>query len=618
MKATVQSDNEITNPAPETNDRRRFLKLSAAAVAAPLLLRSQTSTASEPAPLVLPPSPPTTPWKDELPLAVTPQTPLAALNPMPTVTANTESGECGRAEHQRYDELCEDKYVQFYQLHAKVNPEWVFHKDYPKQTIWGFALPGSNEKASIPGPLFAARYGQPIVARFYNDLPPMPYSSGGSQAELLRSFGSPEISVHLHNLHAPSESDGFPGDYFSATKSGPTLPKPATPGQYKDHFYPNIYAGFDALNDGIGDPKEALGTLWYHDHTLDFTASNLYRGLFGFYFIYDQLDTGSETTGLRLPSGAYDYPLSFGDRRFDSSGVLVYDQFNPEGTLGDKVIVNGKIEPVLKVAARRYRFRMLNAGPSRFYALYLVDANNNVKPVTYLANDGNLLPNSLINFNFVELGVAERADIVVDFSKFAKGTELYLVNRMIQDETRRPKEIKGPGVRVMKFVVDRMPSSPDRSNPNLMKTSIPLRPLPTLPSVAELAALPVRSWAFARSGGLWTINEKLVDVNVPRAEIPLGSAEIWELTNTEDGWDHPIHIHFEEGRILSKLINGVAVAVPVHERGRKDVFVLHPFERLRVLMHFRDFKGKYVMHCHNLVHEDHAMMLRFDIVDPPA
>ncbi|MFL6464933.1 MAG: multicopper oxidase domain-containing protein, partial [Bryobacteraceae bacterium] len=27
-----------------------------------------------------------------------------------------------------------------------------------------------------------------------------------------------------------------------------------------------------------------------------------------------------------------------------------------------------------------------------------------------------------------------------------------------------------------------------------------------------------------------------------------------------------------------------------------------------------DFLGRYVMHCHNVVHEDHAMMIRWDIV----
>jgi hypothetical protein len=85
-------------------------------------------------------------------------------------------------------------------------------------------------------------------------------------------FGTPEISTHLHNLHCGSESDGFPGDYYCPTKHGPTL---SANGEFKDHLYSNVKAGFEARQDLVGDPTEALGTLFYHDHTLDFTAPNL-------------------------------------------------------------------------------------------------------------------------------------------------------------------------------------------------------------------------------------------------------------------------------------------------------------------------------------------------------
>ena len=66
----------------------------------------------------------------------------------------------------------------------------------------------------------------------------------------------------------------------------------------------------------------------------------------------------------------------------------------------------------------------------------------------------------------------------------------------------------------------------------------------------------------------------------------------------------------EEGRILSR--NGKPP--PPHERGRKDVFVLNPGEEVRVYIRFRDYLGRYVMHCHNLIHEDHDMMVQFEIV----
>jgi FtsP/CotA-like multicopper oxidase with cupredoxin domain len=90
------------------------------------------------------------------------------------------------------------------------------------------------------------------------------------------------------------------------------------------------------------------------------------------------------------------------------------------------------------------------------------------------------------------------------------------------------------------------------------------------------------------------------------------------LVNPDDAWSHPVHIHFEEGRILSKTREGISIPVPAHELGRKDVYVLGPNESLKVFLRFRDFLGKYPMHCHNLVHEDHAMMIRWDIVSGGA
>jgi FtsP/CotA-like multicopper oxidase with cupredoxin domain len=89
----------------------------------------------------------------------------------------------------------------------------------------------------------------------------------------------------------------------------------------------------------------------------------------------------------------------------------------------------------------------------------------------------------------------------------------------------------------------------------------------------------------------------------------MGAREVWVL-RSKGNWSHPIHIHFEEGRILSR--NGKPP--PVHERGRKDVYVIGPGEELRVYIQFRDYTGKYMMHCHNLIHEDHAMMVRWDVV----
>ena len=134
-----------------------------------------------------------------------------------------------------------------------------------------------------------------------------------------------------------------------------------------------------------------------------------------------------------------------------------------------------------------------------------------------------------------------------------------------------------------------------------------LRALPPI-NLAEVVRH--RRFEFDKENEVWTINSKIFDVEQPMAKPKRGTAEIWTLKG-KGSWHHPVHIHFEEGRILSR--NGVPP--PPHESGRKDVYVLQPDEEVRVFIRFRDFLGKYMMHCHNLVHEDHAMMLRWDIVD---
>ncbi|MDT4853554.1 Multicopper oxidase [compost metagenome] len=156
-------------------------------------------------------------------------------------------------------------------------------------------------------------------------------------------------------------------------------------------------------------------------------------------------------------------------------------------------------------------------------------------------------------------------------------------------------------------MVDRWPTAQD-----LSQVPANLRPLPPL-TPAEVAAAPVRRFVFERSNNMWAINGQFVNVTAPRFRVPKGRGEIWELVNIDNGWSHPIHIHFEEGRIISRMRNGVQLPIPAHEVGRKDVYVINKNETIRVFIRFRDYVGKYVMHCHNLIHEDHAMMLRFDI-----
>ena len=524
-------------------------------------------------------SPPTTPFVVALPVYVV-KAPVAALVPAPGRIPTGQ--EAGRAAHQRANEFPPKK---LYEL--RVRPLLhSFHPELPTQTMWGY-------DGMLPGPTFAARYGEPVLVRIVNDLPANHVG-----------IGSPEISTHLHNAHAGSENDGYPGDYYSASKAGPSL---LYPGRYKDHLYPNCYAGYDLNRATNGDPREGLGTLWYHDHRTDFTAQNVYKGLAGFYLLFDGLDSGNEDdpnpAALRLPSGIgrYDIPLAIQDRQFDSGGYLAFDQFDTDGFLGDRMTVNGKVQPFFSVQRRKYRFRLLNASLARFYQLFLTHGGV-PQAFAYIANDGNLLPAPL-TLSTVRLANAERADIVIDFSLFPLGTRLLLENRLEQVEGRGPTErLLNPGTPLLRFDIDAEPPRPDAS-----RVPPVLRQLPPV-NLAEVVR--TRTFRFNRTNSVWTINGKLFDNFNPTFEVKKGTAEIWVLQGST-GWHHPLHLHLEEGRILSR--NGRPP--PPHEQGRKDVFELRPGEEVKVFLRFRDFVGKYVMHCHNLTHEDHAMMLRFDIIN---
>jgi FtsP/CotA-like multicopper oxidase with cupredoxin domain len=228
------------------------------------------------------------------------------------------------------------------------------------------------------------------------------------------------------------------------------------------------------------------------------------------------------------------------------------------------------------------------------------------RPFTYIANDGNLLEFPLMNQTKVDLAMAERADIIVDFSAF-KGKDVYLVDTVFQKDTRKIDKILPirEGNQVLKFIVGNdVVADPSR----VLTATTPLRKLPPIDLTRVVKR---RTFEFGRKGGVWTVNDKIFNVNDIQASVKKGTAEVWTFVNGSGGWAHPIHVHFEEGRILKR--NGRPP--PAHERGRKDLYNLGPGESVEVYFQFRDFTGKHVIHCHNLVHEDHAMMLRWDIVN---
>src|SRR5215469_12689195 len=546
---------------------------------------------------------------------------VTSLTPPPQENPNTAAGEVRAAPFQapaidatRFPVVP----ATLYQFTQRQFTTSQFSPELPPQTIWGFD-DGTGTRS--PGPVYKAFYGAPQITRNINGLPNVTQKNNSG-------FGMPSVTTHLHNGHTPSESDGNPCDFYPA-------------GHFCDQYYPNVLAGFNSTNAPNGDINEALGTLWYHDHRVDFTSQNTYKGLVGFYCLFNQLDTGNENTGFHLPSfPQFDIPLVFADKVYDpESGDLVFDLFNLDGILGDKFLVNGTIQPFFQVAPRRYRFRFLNTGPSRFYEFFLTDLNNLSATNAYwlIGTDGNLVPTP-IQIQSVRIGPAERVDVIIDFRPFA-GKTIYLENRLNQINGQGPAAVDsqlapqnssttecsgvlnsnqpailpaGQGNLVLQFQVSGTQVRDHSVDPATHPTFYQLPSTRTNPRI-------VRTFRFDRLNGQWSINGQFMDCGIGssgfsetfRFAVQQNSSEQWLLTNLTGDWTHPVHIHLEEHQILSRNRARPTVATDL---GRKDVTQLHPNERVRLFFRFRDWLGKYPIHCHNVVHEDHAMMALWHVV----
>lgn len=533
--------------------------------------------------IVAAPSPPATPFV--APLNVMPiaqPVPASALSPAPDPLA-----------HQRWADFPPKK---FYIQHI-AEFLWQYHPEPPyNQGTWSWGFNGMT-----PGETFHVYYGEPILVRRFNDLPPV----GAARA----NFALPSVTIHTHNGHQASESDGIPQDYFD-------------PGEFWDYHYGNFPAGFD--------PREIMSTLWYHDHREDFTAPNVYAGLTGFYLLFDSFDSNNEqdlTPGAsRLPSGRYDVPLILHDVQFDQYGQVVWDFSNPSpnpatqqpgpsyttfGMTGDRYTVNRTIQPYFTVEARKYRFRILNGGPSRLYNLSLQTdssyplAQRSLNFIV-LSNDGNMYTEPRVQ-DSIEIWVAQRQDVVIDFSNFKPGDHVFLVNRLAMKEDGSGPNGRDldPGDQIMRFDVVPTTGVDMSQIPNQLRAQ---------PSVDLSQVRRERLFVFDYTNGLFTVNGKLFDANRVDAAIEQGSAEIWTFRNAGNTWVHPVHTHFEEFHILE--VNGKPVLPGDPLFVKKDVVALGPNMEVKFFGRWRDFLGKHVMHCHNVVHEDHSMMIRWDIVPP--
>lgn len=547
------------------------------------------------------------------------------------------------------------------------------HPNLPIQdpkSVWTF-------DGTLSPKLLMARYGESILFRHYNALSIDPSANNG--------FGWHTISTHEHNGHNPAESDGFMHAYFY-------------PGQFYDYHWPMVLAGHDSINtlatdpragapDGHGgiipvpgDWRETMSTHWFHDHMLDYTAQNVYKGNAAMMNYYSAVDRGNEGlndgVNLRFPSGTaldwgnrdYDMNLVLADKAWDNTGQLKFNIFNTDGYLGDRITVNWVYKPYVDVRARRYRFRILNGSVSRYYKIAIVDETGKVVPSYMIANDGNIMqhavpfPNSQSAQNALpEQAIAERYDIIVDF-KGMEGKKVYFVNILehvngegpnkvvslsdVINEKYRADGINGdPCVgKFLEFRVQNYSGTDLSMNPAeytetvidpVTKQSVPGKKMIPLnkPTAQELQAAVQRTFEFGRSGATdtqpWTIktdggaglqadpHRVSAAPSLPSTPGDLGKVEIWHIKLGGAGWSHPVHVHFEEGQILYR---GGKVPPLWEKYARKDVYrvgtLTESTASVDMAIRVREFAGTYVEHCHNTQHEDKAMLLRWDSQNP--
>jgi FtsP/CotA-like multicopper oxidase with cupredoxin domain len=571
--------------------------------------------------------------------------------------------------HQRWDEFFPK--VGYVLSLGEIDAGYGLHPSMPDQqpnSIWTYGV-GKYARGSVPPLLLKARYGEPLLVRVYNALkdPELPEYKG---LDLNRGFGRAETQLHFHNAHNGAESDGasnvhhFPGTFYDYRWST-TLArrdKINTGATAKKASGPDGNGGLVQVG---GDWRELQGSMWAHDHRFFFTAENVYKGNFMAVNFYSGPDRGNEklTDGvnLKLPSGSlldwgnvdFDVNLVVHDYATVADGQCFFDIFTTEGFIGDLLCVNMQYAPFMEVLPRKYRFRILNACMSRFVKLAL-SWNWTAVPFQFIANDGNLVVNPIDLLELDEQGSAERYDIVVDFSKFRIGDRIYLVNLLQQTDGRKPDKAlslreamtgvpdKDPTVGpLVEFRIVSSVNSVDvpgyvHKSTTLDKSVVPVTLTQQIPIVPPVRTRVVE---FGRSGPgdsrnpatgqctpdcaevatsfPWTIrvngedahsfNANRISMLIPKP----GEIEHWTYINGGGGWDHPIHLHFEEGITMNR---GGASFPATENLVRKDVWRLRPSGRVQFQVQFGEYGGSYVNHCHNTVHEDFAMLMRIQLL----
>ena len=384
-------------------------------------------------------------------------------------------------------------------------------------------------------------------------------------ASVSNQLGEPLV-MHWHGILAPSGMDGIPQ---SAIASGQS---------YRVRF--------PVRNRG--------GTYFYHAHTDALTGKQVYRGLAGLFIVDDPAEDA-----LGLPSGSHDVAMLISDKRTNTAHTLAYSPAMADvmtGYLGSGVLVNGTPDAWLSVDKSCYRFRWVSASNARVLKLGFSDGRS----FRIIATDGGLL-RTPVTVTSVTLGPGERVDALVDFSGDASGANITLRSLPFTGGGMGPGPRQGIQLDVLNLYVD---------STNIAPCVVPAT-LSSLTPYAATNALRTRTFTITASGMLHYINglqfvADRLDFTAPWAEL-----ERWDFVNQSTEF-HPMHPHGVHFQVLSR---STGVLRP-EDGGWKDTVLVAGSETVSALVRFDAYPGRFVLHCHNLEHEDDGMMLNFEVSSP--
>jgi blue copper oxidase len=402
------------------------------------------------------------------------------------------------------------------------------------------------------GPTIQARMGESINVSLQNEL-------------------TEDTNIHWHGLILPENMEGHPKD---VTASGASF-----------HYSLPI--------------NQRAGTYWYHPHAHGSTASQVFMGLVGMFIVNDD-----EESMLNLPSGEFEIPLIIQDKHFDG-GKLDYSPTEEEimtGYLGEQIVVNGLHAPFLSIESGWYRLRILNASTARVYNLGFTGGIQ----MNVIGADGGLLT-SPETVSSILVAPGERIDVLVDFTDHPKGKEVYLVSNRFSEYNAQGRQ----SFNLLKFKIERtsthtftLPHTLSHINSIDQNTSVKTRTF-------DISGMSGGEGGHGGPGG-HSINGKTFDMHRIDETVQAGTTEIWEFDNMMGDEIHPMHIHSVQFQLLHRM--GGRNQIIASEKGWKDTVLVMPGEKVQVIMTFPEHKGVFVLHCHNLEHEDDGMMLNFRIV----